>query len=342
VLAENPTYDWTGLYVGGHVGLATGTSNWTANSTAAGAPPVSGSLSMYRPPDAFYESGSWLMGVQGGYNYMLHNRIVLGVEADATFPTFQDLSGLSTGGIANFTSPTLGAATYSETMLSSGTVRAHIGYAPGNWLFYAAGGFAWTFDSQDLTQLGPGIDESRLLWLFGWAAGAGVEVPIAPSWTPQAEYLWTAFPNQTVDYPQSGQRISCDLSLQQIRLGLNYRFDDPSRPAQYAPSRFVPAVDIFAVHGQATFVDQAYPAFRSPYEGTNSLSGGGTSRETFDFTLSTGVKLWQKILEAYYSYALTLSTQISLDYQFIRNPGYNADAGPSTSLRHVRIGSSSE
>src|ERR1700757_739719 len=138
--AENQAYDWTGFCVGGHVGLALGDSNWTANATTPGAPPVFGSLSMYQSPNAFYESGSWLMGVQGGYNYMLRNRVVLGVEADATFPTFQDLSGLSTGGITNFTSPTLGAVTYSEVMLSSGTVRARIGYAPGNWLFYATAG----------------------------------------------------------------------------------------------------------------------------------------------------------------------------------------------------------
>ena len=52
-------------------------------------------------------------------------------------------------------------------------------------------------------------------------------------------------------------------------------------------------MDIFAVHGEATFTDQGYPSFRSPYEGANSLSGGGQNRETFDLTLSTGVKLWQ-------------------------------------------------
>jgi high affinity Mn2+ porin len=295
--AENQAYDWTGFCVGGHVGLALGDSNWTANATTPGAPPVFGSLSMYQSPNAFYESGSWLMGVQGGYNYMLRNRVVLGVEADATFPTFQDLSGLSTGGITNFTSPTLGAVTYSEVMLSSGTVRARIGYAPANWLFYATAGLAWTFDSQDLTQLGlgsvPGVDESRLLWRFGWAAGGGVEAPIAPSWTVKGEFLWMGFPTQTVNYPLSGQRISSDLALEQFRLGLNYRFDDSSRPAAFAPSRFGPAMDIFAVHGQATFTDQGYPSFRSPSEGTNSLSGGGQNRETFDLTLSTGVKLWQ-------------------------------------------------
>ena len=287
------TYDWTGFYVGGNIGLATGNSSWTANATAPGVPPVSGSLSMYQSPNAFYESGSWLMGVQGGYDYMLHDRVVLGVEADATFPTFQDLSGLSTGGITGFTPRALGAVTYSETMLASGTVRARVGYAPGNWLFYATAGFAWTYDSQDLAQLGPGIDESRLLWRLGWAAGAGVEVPIAAHWTVEGEFLWTGFPTQMVSYPLSGQRISSDLSLEQFRLSLNYRFDDPSQPAQYAPSRFVPALDIFAVHGQATFVDQGYPSFHSPYEGTNSLSGGGQNRETLDLTLSTGVKLWQ-------------------------------------------------
>jgi high affinity Mn2+ porin len=197
--AESQIYDWTGFYVGGHVGLALGNSNWTANATTPGAPPVSGSLSMYQSPNAFYESGSWLLGVQGGYNLMLHNRGVLGLEADATFPTFQNLSGLSTGGITKFTSPTLGAATYSETMLSSGTVRGRIGYAPGIWLFYATGGFAWTYDSRDLTQLGPGVDESRLLWRFGWAAGASVEVPIAPSWTVRGEFLWMGFPTYSLE-----------------------------------------------------------------------------------------------------------------------------------------------
>ena len=57
-------------------------------------------------------------------------------------------------------SPTLGAESYSETVLSSGTVRARIGYAPGNWLFYATGGFAWTYDQLTLTQLASGTTDS--------------------------------------------------------------------------------------------------------------------------------------------------------------------------------------
>ena len=49
------------------------------------------------------------MGFQGGYNYMLANRMVLGWEADASFGAFQDLNGLSIGGLTNFNSPVLGA-----------------------------------------------------------------------------------------------------------------------------------------------------------------------------------------------------------------------------------------
>ena len=35
------------------------------------------------------------------------------------------------------------------------------------------------------------------------------------------------------------------------------------------------------------------------------------------------------IVEAYYSYALTDSTRVSVDYQFVGNPGYNTDRGPA-------------
>jgi high affinity Mn2+ porin len=36
----------------------------------------------------------------------------------------------------------------------------------------------------------------------------------------------------------------------------------------------------------------------------------------------------EKILEAYYSYAMSDTTKLSLDYQFVQNPAYNADRGP--------------
>ena len=36
----------------------------------------------------------------------------------------------------------------------------------------------------------------------------------------------------------------------------------------------------------------------------------------------------EKIVEAYYSYALSPSTQLTLDYQVVSNPAYDTDRGP--------------
>jgi opacity protein-like surface antigen len=45
------SYDWTGFYVGGHIGYAWGNSDWTANTTAAVTPSISGSIDLFQPFD---------------------------------------------------------------------------------------------------------------------------------------------------------------------------------------------------------------------------------------------------------------------------------------------------
>jgi opacity protein-like surface antigen len=140
-------YDWSGFYLGGHLGYAWGRSNDAAGQG------ISGSLSLDQPINNFDEAGNFIEGLQAGYNYLLPNRFLIGAEVDVSFPSYQNLSGISIGGTKTFTSPTLGPETYSETVLASGTARLRIGYAPGNWLFYATGGLAWIEDQQLLTQV---------------------------------------------------------------------------------------------------------------------------------------------------------------------------------------------
>ncbi|MGO8918749.1 MAG: carbohydrate porin, partial [Stellaceae bacterium] len=285
-------YNWSGFYAGGRVGYAWGTSNWTSNTP--GAPNVSGALDLFQPLDAFKDTGSFSQGLQAGYNYMLPNRILVGAEADVTFPGFPNSAGISIGGASNLTSPTLGAETFSETVLTSGTVRGRIGYAPGNWLFYATGGFAWTYNKLSLTQLANGTTESPFLWRPGWAAGAGVEVAVAPHWTARLEYLFTGYGNSSTPFFAGAQRIDSNFALQELRAGLNYQFGNVAPPAPMvvkAPA--APDPDIVNFHGQATFLEQAYPAFRSPYQGPQSLPGGGQGRETSDASLFAGVRLWR-------------------------------------------------
>src|SRR5262249_7313246 len=86
-------YGWTGLYVGGHLGYVGGRSNWRAP------PDVSSSLDLDQSSDIFNGSGSYFGGLQIGYDYILPNRVVLGVQLDSSFPGFPNRDGISIGGI---------------------------------------------------------------------------------------------------------------------------------------------------------------------------------------------------------------------------------------------------
>jgi hypothetical protein len=158
-----------------------------------------------------------------------------------------------------------------------------------DWLLYATGGFAWTYDQLTLTQLASGATDSPFLWRFGWVAGAGVEFPVMPHWTAKFEDLLTDYGVSSVTFPTSAQRSDCNFLLQEFRAGLNYQFDATS--SDNGPlAALWPDSGRINFHGQTTFVEQAYPSFRSPYVGTNSLPGTGQGRETWDATLYTGVR----------------------------------------------------
>jgi high affinity Mn2+ porin len=287
-------YDWTGFYLGGHLGYAGGNSDWTASPIAAATPSISGSLDLLQRFDPFNEAGSFFGGFQAGYNDMLPNRFVIGAEIDASFPAWPNLQGISIGGTSTFSSPSIGAQSYSDTLLYFGTVRGRIGYAFGDWLVYATGGFAWTYDQLTLTQLASGTTESPFLWRLGWVTGAGIEFPVTSHWTARVEYLFSDYGSSSATFPAAGQRFESNFSLQEFRAGLNYQFGNILTSSDQGPTASA-ALDTDRVnfHGQTTFVEQAYPSFRSPYEGANSLPGTGLGRETFDATLYAGVRLWQ-------------------------------------------------
>ncbi len=62
--------------------------------------------------------------------------------------------------------------------------------------------------------------------------------------------------------------------------------EDADPDSQPAPA------DRFAVHGQATYVEQEDGAFTAPYSGPNSLTPD-SGRETADVTLDLGARLWR-------------------------------------------------
>ena len=289
-------YDWTGLYVGAHLGYATGSSDWTATQAGSAMPSLAGSLDLFNGFNGFGGTGSYLLGLQAGYNYMSPSRFVFGAEADVSFPNL--LSGSQT-----ISSPLIGLANYQDQVEMSGTVRGRIGYAPGNWLFYATGGFAYSFDHLTRAQIdgvpvggtaAPGTDESLVMVpRFGGVVGAGVEYALTPRWMARLEYLYADYGSHSVNFPAGAQTFNSDLTAQTVRVGLDYRLGQYGIDSQIFTKGPDPLdLGAFAVHGQTTVVEQYAPPFTSPYVGQNSLIPN-QGRETWDATAGIGVKLWQ-------------------------------------------------
>jgi high affinity Mn2+ porin len=288
-------FNWTGFYIGGHFGYATGNTNWNATEAGAAIPTLNGSIDLFNSYDAFKGTGSYFAGLQAGYNYMLNSRFLVGFEADASAPN-------TIAGTQIFSSPLIGQASYNDTVLEFGTARGRIGYTFGRWLVYGTGGVAWTYDKLTRMQLAGmpaggtatvGTTEAQLLWRWGWAAGAGVEVPIAPNWSAKLEYLATDFSGRPKPFLASAQTFNSDLEMQSLRLGLNYQLGaDPLKSDVFVKG--VPALDTsnFAVHGQATLVTQYAAPFRAPYAGQNSLASD-SGRETFDLDVYLGFRPWK-------------------------------------------------
>jgi high affinity Mn2+ porin len=289
------TLDWTGIYVGGQAGFAGGRSSWSANATNRAEPPQAGALNFYQPLNPWTGTGSYFMGLQGGYNLMLPSRLVLGFEADVIAPSV-------VGGDERVRLRTIGPALYDEEMLIAGTVRGRLGYAWGNLLPYVTGGFAWTFDRVAFNDTEPEVVgrvvrpatfDHQLLWRLGWTIGAGVEFPLAPNWTLRTEYLFTDFASQRAILPTVAQRVDANLTLSEVRFGLNYKLPaDSAHWNSTTADNLAPALENVAFHAQTTFITQYAAPFRSPYQGTNSLASN-SGREGWDVTLYAGLRPWR-------------------------------------------------
>jgi high affinity Mn2+ porin len=297
--AAQAAYDWTGFYLGGHVGYALGSSNWSATQTGGAAPAVNGSFDFSNGYNFATGNGSYFLGFQAGYDYMTASRWLFGVQTGISFPSF-------IGGNRTFSTVATGTVNDLERVEFSGNVLGRVGYAPNfgssHWLFYATGGLAFSYDQFTRTQLAgvpaggtavPGVIENVFMTpRAGGAVGTGVEVAFAAHWTAQLQYLFTDYGNITVTFPAGAQRFTSDLTLHELVFGLNYRFNsDGSTSADKDVTPPALQTDNFAIHGQTTFLQQYDPAFRAPYAGANSLVSN-QGRETWDATLFLGMRLW--------------------------------------------------
>jgi outer membrane immunogenic protein len=207
--AAASAFNWSGFYVGGHVGGAWG--HFKATDL-----------------DAYYALGAVTTldsnGIFGGgtlgYNFQTGS-LVLGIEAD--------LGGMDIG---KATSPAgAGAFPGAQIGIKSGfygDVTGRLGYAWGQTLLYAKGGWAF-FDGGDQFFQGAGAAfTSRTTpgTFNGWTLGGGFEYAINPAWSVKLEYLHFEFGDQTFGISALGLlfRFREELKVDTIKFGLNYRF----------------------------------------------------------------------------------------------------------------------
>jgi high affinity Mn2+ porin len=273
-------YDWSGAYFGGHVGYGTGRFDAALREPEIGAP--------IQKRDTL---GSLYAGAHIGYNFLLPSRILLGAEADVSFPNY-----LGTDDIVSFTVAPVGHV--AEKMDFLGSVRGRLGYAFGHWLWYGTGGLAFTQlrflhfppDSTDL-----GDAEKVLHFKTGWTAGAGVEKVFEGDWRVRLEYLYSRFGTTSVLFPfDVGYASAWDLHT--VRIGLNHKLAWPGAATASAGaegSSSEPDSRQWELHAQTTYIHQGYPAFHALYTGPNSLTPGAQAKETWSNSAFVGVRLWQ-------------------------------------------------
>lgn len=268
--ALKAVYDWTGLYIGAHVGYGFGTSSATLTDPTIAI--------------THNDHGGMTGGVQAGYNWRLNSGWLLGVEGDISFPNY-----LPTNHVVNSVTTALSGAEERWDYFAS--LRGRVGYTSGAWLFYATGGLAFAGERFLSTPTGDAEDR-RLKTRLGWAAGAGVEYAFAPHWTARLEYLYRKFEDVSITFP-SGVNYASTLDYQTIRIGLNRKIDWPGMPS-YNPksSVFDTESDRWEIHGQSTFIAQGYPSFRAPYSGPNSLTPAPQYQETWSNSLYLNARLW--------------------------------------------------
>jgi high affinity Mn2+ porin len=265
-------YDWSGFYAGGHVGYSRG----------------SGRNTLFDPDPAAASSsfGSLFGGMQFGYNYRLPSRLLVGIEADISFPNYLD-----DGIVASRSTPS--SAVIEKLDLVS-TVRGRAGYAFGHWLFYATGGLAWSQARFLEDSSSTGNQDKVLRMRTGWALGVGAELAIAPGWSARLEYLYDRLGKASGTFSSGTGYESTMVELNSLRIGLNRKLDWTGAAANGGKSGDSWAIDpsSWNVHGQLTFTEQGYPAFRSPYQGPNSLTGANQIQNTATTTAYLGYRPW--------------------------------------------------
>src|SRR5262249_34593476 len=148
-------YNWSGFYLGAHVGFANGKKAFfdEFDGSSRESHTVSGVVA----------------GGQLGFNWQTGN-LVLGLEGDASWTNADG---------NHFWDP--GSFTLSTEVKWMGTIAGRLGYAFDRVLVYAKGGAAFVHDEHRYVEGLDSADGDKTRW--GWMVGGGIEIALASNWS---------------------------------------------------------------------------------------------------------------------------------------------------------------
>lgn len=201
-------FSWTGFYIGSHTGVAVGRTV-TGNTAPYGGFDSGTALNYELNPTMIFGGG------QIGYNWQA-GVFVLGVEGDLGY---LGLRSEVHPGPDNFVSVRYGWY---------GTVTGRLGLATDRLLSYVKGGAVVARITNRASDFDGGLvdpsdfsETSRTRW--GWTAGTGFEVAVAPQWSLKSEYMFMNF-GRVRGTNLDGDTFEHKNEVHTFRIGLNYRF----------------------------------------------------------------------------------------------------------------------
>lgn len=217
-----PVATWTGFYLGANVGGGWNTNDWSnVNSVLTtlnvGAPAGNGN------------ANGILGGFQGGFNYQIGQKVVIGIEGEYDFA---DIRGKTFLKPRDF--PGLGSTR--ERNIASVTGRIGALYHD-DILIYVKGGWAWSQFRYDVSGTDgeggvfsyPTVSDNR----SGGTIGLGAEYRLDRNWTAKIEYDYYDFGTKTVSFPQGNQgsfltspfNVDIGQKTHVVKVGVNYLFN---------------------------------------------------------------------------------------------------------------------
>jgi len=228
--APAPVFTWTGCYIGGFAGGASGAG---VNATEL-FNPLNGSYNNTGTPYRYETDASAIAGGTIGCNWQPGGtRWVLGVEGEAGY-LHSKASVVDPNSVA-----VAGSDTVDQTKIGDwyAVVAGRLGYAVGPWLVYAKGGAAFTKVSSsviDTCSTAPcgllTINATGSSSPVSAAAGGGLEYALTDHWTVKGEYLWLGInPSISVCGVASNAANYCSghsvgNGMSTGKLGVNYKF----------------------------------------------------------------------------------------------------------------------